>query len=340
MLCPEVWNFPPPKVIQSKKDNQNLESVKNTLNLNWFYKSVIVTCPDEIHTPSFIKEIVTENSDYYKLSSFSLTEFVEPAFIESFVKAGKLFCLSASRNCIIQNCAAVTPDGVLILHVLEHVYQTLGFEGKKRPFGYYEVKIDLKSIKRLEKVKIGLSKLELFDIYLIWEPQNEKPCSSSVVKYFHERGIKISVNSLDVKNISPKITEAPSVKDLDPQEITEWIGMLAHQTDLSPTEGYISSYSQPESENSLKTTRISLYIVKGFIPMSLVTKISEKLNAYVMSRETDHYWSAISVQSDENSPWQWNTSSPKMFQAQDSSCNVFFTHQNHVVHCIGQLKYS
>lgn len=339
MLCPEVLNFSPPKVIESKKVNQDLESVKRTLNLNCFYKSVIITCPDEIQTPKFIQEIVTDNSDYYKLSSLRLTEFLETTFIETFIKEANLFCLSANTHCIVQNCVALTPDGVLVLHLLEEVFQTLGFEGKKRPHGYYEVRIDLKCNK-LERFKQGLLKLGLFDFYLKWEPEHDGVCPSLIENYFKDRNVKISAHSLDVKKISPEITEVPSLKDVDTEEITEWIGMLAHQTDLNPVESYISSYSQPESENSLKTTRISVYIVKGFISKTLVSRISEKLNEYVMSREMDHYWSAISVQSNEHSLWQWNTSSPQMFQAHDSSCNIFFTHHNHVVHSIGQLQYS
>lgn len=340
MLCPEVCNFPPPKVKEFKKENQTLESVRNTVNRNCFYKSIIVTCPDEIQPPSFVQAVITEDTDYYKLSNCSLVEFVEPVFIESFIKNGKIYCLSVDRNCIIDSCIAITPDGVLTLHILEHIFQTLGFEGIKRQHNYYEVRIDLKNIRNYEKVKGGLKKLELFDLFIIWEPNNEDICPSSIAKYFNDRDVNVSVHSLTVKNLSPDVTEIPSIKDVDAEEMAEWIGLLSHEADVSSTEPYISSYSQPESENALKTSRISLYIVKGFIPSSLISHLCEKFCEYVTSRETENYWASISIQSDENSLWQWNASSPKMFQAHNSSCNIFFTHNGHTVYLIGQLKYS
>lgn len=340
MLCPEVWNFPPPKVMVTHRENQDLESVNKTVNMNHFYKSLIVTCPDEIQTPSFIRDILTEDTDYYKLTDCSLTEFVEPIFIESFVKTGKLYCLSADRNCIVQNCAAITPEGFLTLHIPDYIYQTLGFEGTKRPHNFYEVKIDLKTMKNKDKVRSGLQKLESFDFYITWEPNNEDICPSSIAKYFSDQNINITVHSLKTKNISPSLTEIPTLKDVDAEEMVEWIGLLAHEVDVSPTEPYISTYSQPESENALKTGRMSILIVKGFITPSLLCRVCEKLSEYVMARETENYWASISIQSDENSLWQWNACSKKMFQAHDSSCNIFFTHNGHILYSIGQLKYS
>ncbi|XP_075975631.1 ribonuclease P protein subunit p40-like [Anticarsia gemmatalis] len=340
MLCPEVWNFPPPKVMESKREHQDIESVQNTVNKNCFYKSLIITCPDEIQPPSSIQGMVSEDTDYYKLSECSLTEFVEPVFIESFVKNGTIYCLTADRNCIIQNCAAITPDGVLTLHILDYIYQTLGFEGTKRPHNYYEINIDLKTIKHKQKINSGLSKLELFDFYIIWKPNNEDICPSSIAKYFSDRDINVTVHSLSIKNISPDITEVPAIKDVDSDELAEWIGMLAQEAELDQKEAYISSYSQPESINALKTTRTSVYIVKGFIPSLLISSLCEELNEYIKSREMDNFWASISLQSDENSLWQWNKSSPKMFQAHDSSCTIFFTQQGHIEYSIGQLKYS
>lgn len=340
MLCPEVWNFPPPKVIVDHKENQDLETINKTVNLNNFYKSLIVTCPDEIQTPSFIQDIITEDTEYYKLSNCSLTEFVEPVFIESFVKTGKVQCLSVDRNCIIQNCAAITPNGHLILNILEYIYQTLGFEGTKRPHGFYEVKIDLKTIKNYFKVRSGLQKLEQFDFNITWEPNNDDICPSSIAKYFSVRNVKVSVHSLKTKNVSPSITEIPSVKDVDADEMVEWIGLLAHDADISPTEPYVSTYCQPDSEDALKSGRISIQITRGFITPSLISKLFKKLSEHVLAKESENYWVSISIQSDENSLWRWNTSSPAMFQAHDSSCNVFFTLHGHVLYSIGQLKYS
>lgn len=339
MLCPEVSNFPPPKVITSFKKCENLEPIHKVIKMNHFYKSVVITCPDEVQTPPLIQEQLLEDSDYYKITKVSLTEFLEPTFVEGFVKKGELRCLSADRNCIIQNCAAVTPDGVLIIHVLEYVFQTLGLEGTKRPHNFYEVTINLKSLKHVNKIKWSLSKLELFDFYISWEPNQEDICPSSIAKYFHDRNINVTLCSLEITKVNPSITEVPCL-DVEIEEMVEWVGMLAHDVDMSPTDTYISTYSQPESDNALKSNRISLLIVKGVLTPNVLSDVCKSLSEYTSSRELDNYWTSISIQSHENSLWQWNPSSPKMFQSHDSSCNVFFTKSGNKLYSVGQIKYS
>lgn len=340
MLSPEIANFALPKIICSHKPNTSLNSVNKTIEMNSFYKSLVITCPDEMHTPNSIVEMITEDTDYYKLIDCPLTEFVEPSFIENFVKRGNIYCLSADRDCMVKNCVAITPDGHFTLHILDFIYQTLGFEGTSRPHNYYEVKIDLKTINKYEKLKQGLKKLELFDLYLIWEPHEENICPSSIAKYFHDKKIKVTTHSLTMKHIMPDITEVPSIKDVDAEDMVEWIGMLAIGGNLNETEAYISSYSQPQSELALKTTRISVLIVKGFIPASLSITVSRQLSEFTKSRELVNYWTALSVQSEENSLWQWNASSPKMFQAHDNSLNVFFSADGVMTYSVGQLTYS
>ncbi|XP_026744442.1 uncharacterized protein LOC113505809 [Trichoplusia ni] len=340
MLCPEVCNFPPPKIMVTHKENMDFMSVKDFLLRNYYFKSLIVTCPDEIKTPSFIQDVVTEDTDYYKLTNCSLTEFVEPTFIECFVKTGKIHCLSVGRNCVIENCVAITPDGHLVLHVLDYTFQTLGLEGTKRPYNYYEVKIDLKTITHYSKVRSGLDKLKLFDLNITWEPNNEDICPSSIAKYFSDRNVNISVHSLKSRSVSPFVNEIPVLKDVDIEEMVEWVGLLAHDVDITPTEQYISMYSQPDSDYALKTGRISILIVKGFITPTVVSQVCEKVAEYVGTREMDNYWASVSVQSDENSLWKWKTGSTRMFQAQDSCCSAFFTNNGHVVYSVGELKYS
>ncbi|KAI5633351.1 ribonuclease P 40kDa (Rpp40) subunit domain-containing protein [Phthorimaea operculella] len=340
MLCPEVSNFPPPKVMQSCKEFDSLDKLVETFKTNSFYSSLIIAIPDELQTPSSIEECAFEDSDYYKISECSLAEFVEPMFIEKFVKNGKMHCLSADRNCITDNCFAITTDGILTVHVLTHIFQTIGLEGTKLPHNFYEIKIDLKNITRHDKLKQSLNRLEKFDFWISWEPNEDKICPSTIAKYFYEKDFHVSVETMKMKKLNPYVTEIPSIKDVNLEEMTEWIGMLALEGDLTPTENYISTYSQPESELAFKTTRISILFVKGFITPTVVSKVCENLHRYVKSRELENYWVSVSVQSNSNSLWQWNTNSPKIFQAHDNSCSVFFSDDCIKMFSIGQLKYS
>ncbi|XP_050348685.1 uncharacterized protein LOC126772375 [Nymphalis io] len=343
MLCPEVWNFPPPKVITSYKKCANLETVISAVERNCFYKSAIVTCPDELHTPQQIADILLEDNDYYTVFNCSLTEFLEPIFIQNFVKAGKLYCLTADTNCIVQNCAAITPDGVLTLNILDSIYQTLGLEGNKCSHSYYQIKvnlIDLTRLKIVERTRKALSKIKSFNFYVSWEPDKINICPSSIAKYFCDRNFEVSCHSLEVQKITPDVREIPTLIDCEIEEIVEWIGMLAHGAELWPTEGYVSSYSEPECASPLQSSRISLLIIKGFLTPNILSNACKSLADYVESRELKDYWSSISIQSVEDSLWQWSTSSPKMFQPQNTSCNFFFSQGGCTMYSIGQLKYS
>ncbi|XP_073955210.1 ribonuclease P protein subunit p40-like [Choristoneura fumiferana] len=340
MLCPEVFNFPCPKVVSSSKNYENCEAAMKTIKMNYFYKSLIVTCPDEMHVPNFIEEMITEDTDYYKITKCSVTEFIDVNFIDNFVKKGKLYCITADKNCVVQNCAAVTPDGVLTLHILDFVFQTLGLEGKKQPHNYFEIRIDLKNLRHTDKLYSNLCKLETFNFFVYWEPNNEDVCPSSIAKYFYDKNVNVTVCPIKLKHLSPEIEEVPALEDVDSDEMTEWIGMLAHNADLNPTENYISSYSQPESEHALKTTRIALLISNGMFTPYHLERICKKIEEYVANRELNNFWACVSIQSFENSLWQWGPSSPRMFQAHDSTCNLFFSHAGIIEYSIGQIKYS
>ncbi|XP_047990378.1 ribonuclease P protein subunit p40-like [Leguminivora glycinivorella] len=339
MLCPEIYNFPYPKIISSSKRHENFEAAFSTIRLNTFYKSLIVTCPDEMHTPNSIEEAITEDTEYYKVSKCSLTLFTKVDFIENFVKKGSLNCMSVVRNCVVENCAAITPDGTLTLHVLDFIYQQLGLEGKKRPHNFYEVKIDLGKLKHDTKIASSLSKLETFDFFVSWEPYSEDICPSSIAKYFYDNDINIAVCPVKIDHVSPSVEEIPAL-DAELYEMSEWIGMLAHKADTNPTETYISSYSSPESENAMKSSRIALVIAKGFFSPATVERLCRKVEEYVKGRETEQYWASVSVQSFENCLWQWSRGSPRMFQAHDSSCNLFFSHTGVAEYSVGQIKYS
>ncbi|XP_063622307.1 ribonuclease P protein subunit p40-like [Cydia splendana] len=339
MLCPEIYNFPSPKIISSSKKHGNFEVAMSTIRSNTFYKSLIVTCPDEIHAPSSIEEVITEDTEYYKVSNCPLTEFIKVDFIENFVKKGSLHCMSVVRNCVVENCAAITPDGILTLHVLDFIYQQLGLEGAKRPHNFYEVKIDLSHLKHNAKMVSSLSKLERFDFFVSWEPKCEDVCPSSIAKYFYDNDINVALCTVKFHHVSPSVEEIPAL-DAELDEISEWIGMLAHNADTNPTETYISSYSTPESENALKSSRVTVLIAKGFFTPVTVERVCRKVEEYVKSRETEHYWASLSVQSFENCLWQWSRGSPRMFQAHDSSCNLFFSHTGVAEHSVGQIKYS
>lgn len=339
MLAPEIINFPPPKVVTTQKRDITLQEVINKVDMNSFYKSIIVTCPDELQT-NHIEELLTEDTDHYKVFNCPLQEFFELSFINNFVKKGSLHCLSADKNCIIDNCAAITPDGILTLHVLDYVFQALGFEGTKRLHNYYEVKFDLKNVGNIDKIRRGLSKMELCNFLINWEPHDDSICPSSIAKYFHDKSYEVSVQNVEFNKLSPFVDSIPSIADVDMDELVEWIGMLAIGGDMAEKEMYISTYRPPESDHTIESNRISVLIAKGMFTPTIINCLCNKLAEYVMTRQLENYWASISVQSCDNSLWQWCKSSPRMFQSQDCTLTVFFTRSSQHYYSIGQLKYT
>ncbi|XP_045499045.1 ribonuclease P protein subunit p40-like [Colias croceus] len=340
MLCPEVNNFPPPKTTCTVRKNLNIEKTETIINLNNFYRSAIITFPDELNVPSFIQECFLDDSDYYKILNCPVVEFIDPVFIETFVRKGRLYCLSVNKSCITHNSVAITPDGILTLNITDYVYQTLGLEGIKRPHNFHEVRIDLKDIKRSEKLKNALSKLELFNFYISWEPHDENICPSTIAKYFSDKNYTLSQHALQAKNLSPEVTTIPSLIEIDIDEVVEWLGMLAHNANLTPEENYISAYYVPDSGTNLQSTRVAVLIIKGFMTPNIMNKACKAISEYVLTRELENYWAALSIQTVEESLYQWNFSSQRMFQSHNSSCNIFFTHNDQVIYSVGQLKYS
>lgn len=340
MLCPEVWNFPPPKIITSHKKNGDYETMEKIVNMNSFYKSAIAVCPDEINTPQDIEDTLLEDTDYYKVFNCPLIEFIDPVFIQKFVKAGKLYCLSDSNNCIVDNCFAITPDRILTLHVLTPLFQTLGLEGIKQPHNYYQIRIDLVNLKNINRIRHALMKMKSFNFYISWEPDTDNICPSSIAKYLSDNHYKVTSHSYEVQRLMPEIKNIPTLLDTEVEEIVEWVGMLAIGGDLSPKESYVSTYSEPECAEPLESTRISILIIKGFLTPNVILNTCAILSEYANARELDNYWMSLSIQSMEDSLWQWNLSGPKMFCSQNCSCNIFFCGKSCTIHSVGEIKYS
>lgn len=340
MLCPEVWDFPAPKVKSCIKKNQDFPNVIKAVELNNFYKSIIITCPDEINIPQDIEESLLDDSNYYKIYNCPLSEFLEPTFIKSFVKKGKIYCLSNDTNCMTDTCIALTPDGLLTLHLLRFLYQRLGLEGKKCLHDFYQVQINLKDLKNLDRIKRACDILKSFNFNIYWQPDNEEVCPSSIAKYFCDRNLKVTCESLTVERIKPDIRSIPSLINSEIGEIVEWIGMLIHGADITPSESYVSSYCEPECDDPIDTTRISILIIKGFLTPNMLIKTSQLLSDHARSREINNYWMCISLQTIEDSLWQWTPSVPKVFQPHNSSTNIFFHNEISTIYSIAELKFT
>ncbi|KAK7794642.1 hypothetical protein R5R35_004434 [Gryllus longicercus] len=132
MLCPEVWNFPPPAAVhQFKRGNFAKDSTAcdKIINLHHFNHLISVVLPNTSSVPDSLTSLLDVDSDYYKIQKVNISEFVNKEFIESFVKEGHLTVLSDSSRIDLEDCMCITPNGQLVLNLVRETYLELGLEG-------------------------------------------------------------------------------------------------------------------------------------------------------------------------------------------------------------------
>uniref|UniRef100_A0A8D8FAU3 Ribonuclease P protein subunit p40 n=1 Tax=Culex pipiens TaxID=7175 RepID=A0A8D8FAU3_CULPI len=141
MLCPEVWRFEPPshEIIQKTgtldlhEQSRKKDPIRNGIRSHHFNQLITVVLPDVPSIPVAV-ETALADSDHYLVRNVSLRALTNRAFLEGFVKRGTFYAVSFRTRLDTDDCVAVTPAGVLVLHLNKETYQTLGLEGRVSQF--------------------------------------------------------------------------------------------------------------------------------------------------------------------------------------------------------------
>lgn len=321
MLCPEVCKFPKARILSSKKKDIGYGDVKTTIEINKFYKTLILTIPDELHLPPDIEAELIQDKQFYKIQC-ELPALLQAKFLNNFVRQGNLFCFSVGKSCRAHNCAAVS-NKVLVLHVTEITYQTLGIEGKKKPNKFYEIRIDL--TKEINSILLNkLTRVGTLEFYITWEPYLSTICPSSVAKYLYDNNIYVTVVSPEIKLYNPEVEKIPSTQNVELEELFEWTKCHQKAGLNLENNNQIVSYYQPECENPIESTRLLMAQTHGFYTPSMVTKLCDVLVEYLGSREADNYWLCLTLVPHNNCLWRFDRSRPMEFQYhKEASCALF-----------------
>uniref|UniRef100_A0A1Q3FCQ3 Putative ribonuclease p protein subunit p40 n=1 Tax=Culex tarsalis TaxID=7177 RepID=A0A1Q3FCQ3_CULTA len=141
MLCPEVWRFEPPshEIIQktgtldlSEKPPKK-DLIRNGIRSHHFNQMITVVWPDVASIPVAV-ETALADSDHYLIRNLQLRALTNRTFLEGFVKQGTFYAVSFRTRLDTDDCVAVTPAGILVLHLNKETYQTLGLEGRISQF--------------------------------------------------------------------------------------------------------------------------------------------------------------------------------------------------------------
>lgn len=142
MLCPEVWRFDPPshEVIQKTgtlslgdQSAGKKDLIRNGIRSHHFNQMITVVLPDVSSIPVSV-ETVLSDSDHYLVRNLPLRALTNRTFLEGFVKRGTFYAVSFRTRLDTDDCVAVTPGGVLVLHLNKETYQSLGLEGRVSQF--------------------------------------------------------------------------------------------------------------------------------------------------------------------------------------------------------------
>uniref|UniRef100_A0A182JL25 Uncharacterized protein n=1 Tax=Anopheles atroparvus TaxID=41427 RepID=A0A182JL25_ANOAO len=274
MLCPEVFNFPiPPFNVDYIKggkwtDMQTSPKVIEAMKSLQFARmvSVVVPANERLLVDNIADELTSGTCSLYLVKQFPLSEMVRTEFLEAFVKRGKLHGISSRTRLETDDCAAISPEGMLLLSLTKATYQRIKScsSSNFRKRGKYYLKIDLTSAdakKDFEQESLA------FDMIIRWIPPNVPSHMGS------SQGNVVSIRSIEVylrnsRQIKIQKLSAASSKlvQLDetsipllgiedgknapsdgqtfctPDEIMEYIGLLVLDCNIGPHE-FLSTYS-------------------------------------------------------------------------------------------------
>ncbi|XP_050309420.1 ribonuclease P protein subunit p40-like isoform X2 [Anthonomus grandis grandis] len=315
MQNPEVWSFHEPQSSLRIQEVKPSSDSLRTLESLYFNHLVTLILPDSLRIPEKLSSLLTDDCEYYKVLKLNLSVLVNPLFINSFVKEGKLSLLSVGTRIDCDNCCAVTPSGQLVLSLTKDTYQRFGLEGKPSHFtsknrDRFTVNVDLKDSKLVPgkpyhtKVRKALNSLEKFNVIVSWlPPTNSNVCPSSVAKFFDNNKYVIKLCEPMFKSFVAYSLNMPTleqnVDSSDVIDFIEWMGMVSVEGDLTGESGdYVSSYQTPLPNVPIGQVRVLVW--RGFYQADDIRKLVQFMEE--MNTIQNKPWLAAYIQGFSDTP--------------------------------------
>ncbi|XP_068234727.1 ribonuclease P protein subunit p40-like isoform X2 [Palaemon carinicauda] len=268
-------------------DDPKLDSIfHNLIDEHPFNTKVNVVFPSETYHAR-LDNVFEEDNDFYELEKIPLFEFCTPVFLEAFLNAGKFYAVSCDARLDLDNVAALTPDGCLVLILDKDTYSNLRLNGKL-------------SAHILRRPK---------------ERYNSDVCPSSVAKYFSDRGYVVyrqevqirnsTLNDLDVPLIQIEINEGGDEKlEIEPEVLLEWIGCTSLGIKLGTCGTSYSDLANPKTTRRIES--IETFQCNGFFLPSYIHLLVKELRLILEETEEESLpWVSITVYGHVDSPISW-----------------------------------
>ncbi|KAG0712616.1 Ribonuclease P protein subunit p40 [Chionoecetes opilio] len=341
MHNPEVIKFPAPECRLSYGCYRWDEAEKGTdkadkgkswhwlVNQHPFNTKVSLLMPDSPTIPRPLRELLTEDTEFYRVDKLPLHELCAPAFLQAFLNTGQLFALSCDTRLDLDNSCALTPDGLLRLLLDKLTYQELALSGDlsahilRTPPERFVVEVDLKNTNfhpgkpHYRRVTSALTRLPLaFSLWLLWLPQDPGICPSSIAKYFHDLGYDIKecgatvgqgvVGEALMPHPGPPLPEEEAGEDLvaEPEDLLEWVGCQMLGIKLSREESVLSGVVEPRQ--GMRVANLCCAQCSGFFPPSHILLLIDHLRLWLAQRDvTAVPWVGVTVYGHPDSPVSW-----------------------------------
>lgn len=353
---PNLTKFPAPEshveFIKHAWDDPKLDSTfQRLIDEHPFNSKVSVILPGVPSCPQSLQRKFSEDTEFYEIENLSVLEFCSPVFLQAFLNKGKVYAVSCDVRLDLDNAAALTPDGWLILLLDKFAYHELRLNGKlsahilRRPKERYVVKVNLKDFVPgkpfYNKVVNAFREVPLkFNFWITWLPDDADVCPSSIAKYFSDEGYdivgqQIYFNSNTMNDIAVPLLDDGSSQEMEtegdnieipiePENILEWIGCHLLGIVLNSEGTSVCDLLNPKPNRTLQN--ISSIHATGFFVPSHIRQLIEELRLLLEdSLEETTPWVSLTVYGHVDSPVTWGVTENTFYTNGDNFYTLIIT---------------
>ncbi|CAH1779796.1 unnamed protein product [Owenia fusiformis] len=294
----------------------------NVINEHLYNYSVNVTLPGCASIAKLLDGDLT-TQEHFIIRKLKLVKLLDTEVVMGFIKSGKLFMMSHDTHIDKEDCAGVTPSGLLVLNLVKDTFEALGLDGSPSEFNRksnsrYVVTIDLlhndmrPGTKKYVKTLQRLEALDLkFDFMFNWEPNDNKISQRSLPVYLRNNGYKVrkcrterTQTTYEGINVPSLQSSAGYSKDDDNYlEVYEWLGAVACavEVDASDPLDEISSYTCQVPNTYMNKLTIGRYT--GFFTTGTISRLLQ--NTRDLMKENKLPWASVTIHGFADSPLSW-----------------------------------
>ncbi|XP_073987735.1 ribonuclease P protein subunit p40-like isoform X1 [Rhodnius prolixus] len=333
MLAPDICNFKLKHTHNTfSKCVLNGDQLDDIMAKHSFNHCVCAVFPDTLNLPADLNECFSSDTEYYKVSNLPVSEFVDNVFIEAFVKRGELTALSIDTLLDIDDCAAVTPKGFLVLSLNNDTFLKLGVDKgpsvaliRQKAANKIQLHINLKNTcfkpgrKNYDRIQNQLKKMNHLSMNFVfsWEPDSANVCPSSIAAYFHKRGYLVEECYLSKASRVDYNVKIPP-KGADPEELFEWFGLHALGAREHPDpvhHEFLSTYPGMDMDNVGQVVYVQW---TGLFTTRKLEKLLNKLRKYITDRQSIPFI-GLHVQGFDDAPVSWDNKANRYLTYSDNS---------------------